>query len=155
MRLRETQAMLDASGDHAALAETNLRLTRALFDSGETTDGIDAYIHAAATGQSRSRHRHQIIDELTSRMTAAQLYDDAIKMLQGELRVPTNGRLWRRLGIVRWYGHYLNDAYSSLTTDRSCGVAAARVGHARGQVLSEMGQHRKAWADLETAKHKR
>ncbi|MBV9485472.1 MAG: hypothetical protein JO246_05395, partial [Frankiaceae bacterium] len=59
--------------------------------------------------------------------------------------------LWHRLGVIYWYADRLIDAYAALSTALANGAGRARVAHARGQVLNEMGEYHLARNELEIA----
>jgi tetratricopeptide (TPR) repeat protein len=92
------------------------------------------------------------VNDMAGRLTAIGRYDDATAVLQEALAWSThNTTLWRRLGVVRWYADDPVQAYAHLTTALTLGHPRARILHARGQVLVELGNYAEAITELTEA----
>ena len=132
---------------------TVLEVARSCFDRGMTDYGEVLYEHAVQRlREERSEEVVPTTDELASRLMSVEEYARGAAVCESELaRGPSVGRLWRRLGIVRWYANDLVPAYAALSTALGLGISRPRVVHARGQVLAELGDWAGAKADLSLA----
>ncbi|MBV9869677.1 MAG: hypothetical protein JO214_03550 [Frankiaceae bacterium] len=130
-----------------------LALGRAFLDSRNVSEGTDCYLQSAAFARHvESAMSVEIICELGARLTRLENYDAAIDLLINEIASrPIDGALWHRLGVIYWYADRLIDAYAALSTALANGAGRARVAHARGQVLNEMGEYHLARNELEIA----
>lgn len=92
------------------------------------------------------------IDQLAVKLTEAEQYELASRMVSGALQhQPHGGYLWQRLGCINWYSGDLVESFSALTTALDEGEERSRVIHARGQVLAEMGKFEQAISELTEA----